>query len=97
MELLTNRIREYMDRNGIKYERLIHRRDVTARQTAQDCHVDPVNFAKVVGLNADGSHILAVLPANYFIDLPKFKFLLGAGHPVDIEVDSWSDYGYSPG
>lgn len=79
MEMITNRIRQYLDQNDVQYTCLHHQRDYTARQTAHDCHLKPGDFAKVVGLNVDGRQILAVLPADHYIDLPRFKQQLGAG------------------
>ena len=80
MELLTNRIRQYLDENEVKYQCLPHRRDFTARVAAHDCHVDPQTFAKAVVLEADGKQLLAALPADYEIDLPRLKRELGAQH-----------------
>lgn len=76
MELLTNRIVQHLDQKNIAYERLSHKRDYTARQTACDCHLNPSCFAKVVGVEADGRQLLAVLPADHFVDLPRFQELL---------------------
>ncbi len=92
MQLLTNRIRQYLDQNDIPYKRIPHRRDVTARQTAADCHLKPGDFAKVVGLNSDGAQILAVLPADHYIDVPRFKDLLGAGHLELLHEDAMATF-----
>jgi len=80
MKVLNNRVRQYLDQNNIAYTCLPHRRDYTARQTAHDCRLKPADFAKVVGVNADGRQVLAVLPADHDIDLPRFQEQLGAGH-----------------
>ena len=80
MQLISTRIRQYLDQNDVAYERIPHQRDETARQTAHDCHLKPGDFAKVVGLNVDGNQIMAVLPADHYIDLPRFQQGLGAGN-----------------
>ena len=77
MALLTNRVRQYLDDHDIAYVPLKHRQDYTARQTAHDCQLKPDDFAKVVGVEADGRHVLLVLPADHFIDLPRLKWQLG--------------------
>jgi len=77
MQLLTNRIARHLDQKKLAYERLDHKRDYTAKQTARDCHLKPRGFAKVVGIQADGRHLLAVLPADHFVDLPRLQRLLG--------------------
>lgn len=77
MQLLTNRIVQHLDQKHVAYERLDHKRDYTAKQAARDCHLKPCCFAKVVGIEADGRHLLAVLPADHFVDLPRLQRLLG--------------------
>lgn len=92
MGFLTNRIRQYLDQNDIAYTRLSHRRDYTARQTAHDCHLKASEFAKVVLLNADDRQILAVLPADHYVDLPRFKGLIGAGHIELLPEDAMASF-----
>lgn len=77
MTTLNNRALKYLDEHDVIYTRLNHRRDITARQTAHDCQLKPGDFAKVVGVQADGRQLLAVLPADHFIDLPRLKWQLG--------------------
>jgi len=77
MRLLTNRIVQHLDQKNIAYERLNHKRDYHARQTASDCRLMPAGFAKVVGVEADGRPFLAVLPADQHVDLPRLQGLLG--------------------
>jgi len=77
MELITNRILQHLDHMKIPYERINHRRDYTARQTASDCSMKPACFAKVVVVEADGRKLLSVLPADHALDLGRFERLLG--------------------
>ncbi len=58
-----------------------------------------------MGVNADGRQVLAVLPADHYIDLPRLQHLLGAGnvellheHALmsffpDCEVGAWPPLG----
>ena len=78
MPLLANRVQQCLDQNGIGYEHLAHRRDSTARQTAHDCQLKPCDFAKVVGLEAQGRQMLAVLAANQSVNLQRLQRHLGA-------------------
>lgn len=78
MTLSTNRIMQYLDGQEVPYECRKRPRDVTAEQAARDSHASPSQFAKAIAVNADGSPMLAVLPANHHIDLAKLETHLGA-------------------
>lgn len=73
MPQIANRVQKYLDQSGVKYTHVTHRRDYTARQTAHDCQLKPGDFAKVVGLEAEGRQMLAVLAADQSIDLPRLQ------------------------
>lgn len=77
MPLTANRIHHYLNQQDVGYTRLIHRRDHNGQQTSRDRRKLPNDFAQVVGLDADGWQFLAVLPADYYIDLPRLKQALG--------------------
>ena len=74
----TNRIVHYLDEEQVPFERRRHKRDETAEQAARDCHARASQFAKAIVILADGSQLLAVLPADHRIDLPKLREQLGA-------------------
>ncbi len=73
----ANRAVKCLDESGIAYTLLRHRRDITARQTANDCQLKPDDFAKVVGLETEGRQFLAVLPADHYVDLTRVEQSLG--------------------
>lgn len=74
----TNRIVHYLDEEQVPFERRRHKRDETAKQAARDCHACASQFAKAIVILADGSQLLAVLPADHRIDLPKLREQVGA-------------------
>ena len=78
MPLSTTRLVQYLDKQEVPYERRRHPRDETAEQAARDCQACPSQFAKAIAINADGSQLLAVLPADHHIDLSKLQKHLGA-------------------
>lgn len=78
MAVLSNRLKSFLDHNGIAYETIHHRRDYTAQETAQDCHVPGIEFAKAVLVMVDGKAALAVLPAHHIVDERKLAHALGA-------------------
>ena len=71
------RLRKYLDENGVAYEAIHHRADFTARDTARDTHTPPAEFAKTVFLAIDGGFAIAVLPANDFVSEEKLRLALG--------------------
>lgn len=74
----TDRIVNYLDGQEVPFERRRHRRDETAEQAARDSHACASQFAKAIVVNADGSQLLAVLPADHRIDLDQLREHLGA-------------------
>lgn len=88
MQLPTHRIAQHPDLKDIAYERLHHKRDYTARQTACDCHLEPSCFAGVIGVEADGRRLLAVPPADHIVDLPRLQRLLGVNRIALLPVSA---------
>lgn len=78
MPYLT-RVKEFLDKNGVRYDQYKHRQAYTAQGVAQEQHVSGKLVAKVVVVKADGKHLLAVLPAHCKVDLEQIKALSGAG------------------
>ena len=78
MLLSTDRIVQYLNGQEVPFEQRRHPRDETAKQAARDSNAAPGQFAKAVAVNADGGQLLAVLPADHHIDLPKLQQHLGA-------------------
>jgi Ala-tRNA(Pro) deacylase len=72
------RVKEFLDKNGVKYEQFKHRQAFTAQGVAQEQHVSGKLVAKVVVVKADGKYALAVLPAHCRVALDRMKELLGA-------------------
>jgi Ala-tRNA(Pro) deacylase len=67
-----------LDRQGVAYEIINHRRDYTAQETAAHTHTPGREFAKTVLLWIDGSYALVVLPAHHKVDLLQLRHALGA-------------------
>lgn len=74
------RLRSYLDQQGVEYETIHHKADFRAMATAVDTHTDPAEFAKTVFLWVDGHPIMAVLPASRHVALAKVRKALGAEH-----------------
>jgi Ala-tRNA(Pro) deacylase len=74
---ILSKLREYLDKNGVKYEVAAHRQAFTAQEVAEAQHVKGKEVAKVVMLRSGGDFIMAVLPAPYRVDLERAKGALG--------------------
>jgi len=76
--MISDKLRTYLEEQGIRYHVIHHRRDYTAQGAAADTHTPGREFAKSVVLRVDGSFAIAVLPAHCRIDLEKARRELGA-------------------
>lgn len=67
---ITERVRRFLDDQGIAYELFAHREAFTAQEVAQASHVPGLQLAKVLVIrDGAGAHMLAVLPAPCRVDL----------------------------
>ena len=76
--LILNRWLEYLDQNRIRYSHSVHRRSVTALETAAAERIPPHDLAKTVVYAADNGFGIAVVPADQLVDLPELGRLLGS-------------------
>lgn len=86
MKAMSKRLRSYLDAQSIEYERIHHRRDYTAQQTAQSTHTRGSDFAKTVLIWLDGLPAMVVMPAPAHVDLRKLRELTGA-RDVDLATE----------
>lgn len=71
-------LREYLDRNNIKYVVISHSVAYTAQSIAALTHIPGKDIAKTVIVKADGKPVMAVVPASFHVDLRMLKKGLGA-------------------
>jgi Ala-tRNA(Pro) deacylase len=69
----VTQLREFLDKNKVKYVSIRHSTAYTAQEIAASAHVKGKNMAKTVIVRVDGKIAMAVLPAKYQIDLDKLK------------------------
>ena len=87
-------LKEYLDKNSIKYTTITHSKAYTAQEMAQTMHVPGRELAKSVVIKIDGKPGLAVLPASQHIDFEKMRNALGS---KGIEMVSEGEFeGYFP-
>jgi len=69
----VTKVKEFLDKNKIKYVSIRHSTAYTAQEIAASAHVKGKNMAKTVIVKIDGKIAMAVLPAKYQIDLDSLK------------------------
>ncbi len=77
MASYIDKIKKYLDGEGVDYELLQHPRAYTAQEVAGAQHVPGRKMVKSVIVNADGKFIMCILPAIHLIDFTLLKEVLG--------------------
>jgi Ala-tRNA(Pro) deacylase len=72
------KLKDFLDRNEIKYELIHHPTTYTAQLTAASSHVKPEELAKTVILSRDGKLAMAVVPASKRVDITALHSASGA-------------------
>jgi Ala-tRNA(Pro) deacylase len=88
-----NRLKQYLDTEGVAYTTIPHRPAYTAMEVAQSAHVPGREMAKTVIVDLDGHLAMAVLPATRHVSLDRLGRSVGA-HRVGIatEMEFRSDF-----
>ena len=69
----TQKLKDFLDSNGVKYIVMKHSEAYTAQEVAAAVHIDGKRIAKTVMVNLDGKMAMAVLPASYQINFEQLK------------------------
>jgi Ala-tRNA(Pro) deacylase len=69
-------LKEYLEKNRVRYEVGYHERVYTSQEIAAAVHVPGKELAKVVMVKADGKMVMLVLPASYRVETKKLKKVL---------------------
>ena len=70
---ISNRVKQFLDENGAKYEHVEHAPVYTAQELAQATHTPGKEMAKAVILKDDSGCVMAVLAATRRIDLDALR------------------------
>ena len=70
---IPSSISTYLDRHGVSYSVVQHPVAYTAQEEAAATHVPGREWAKAVVCIVDNQPTLAVLPADYLVDLERFR------------------------
>lgn len=69
----SRKLKEFLDANKIKYLSIQHSPAYTAQEIAASAHIHGKELAKTVIIKKDGKLAMAVLPANYHVDVEALK------------------------
>jgi len=75
--MINEKLRKYLDENGVDYEVIRHGEAYTAQELAAAMHVRGRNFVKVVILKSEQGFIMVALPADRVIDIAALRADLG--------------------
>ena len=73
-----SRLKDFLDRENVKYVTIAHSPAFTAQEIAQKSHIPGKELAKTVVVKIDGVMSMVVTPASEHVRLNKLKETLGA-------------------
>jgi Ala-tRNA(Pro) deacylase len=73
----VQKLRKFLDENDVKYVTISHSASYTSLEVAASAHVKGQQLAKTVIVKLDGKMAMAVLPANYAVDLDLLQLETG--------------------
>lgn len=74
----AQKLKQYLDSNGIKYVVITHSPAYTSQQVAASAHISGKKIAKTTIVKIDGKLAMAVLPAHEKVSLDAIKEFTGA-------------------
>jgi len=76
--MATRKLVDYLEHNNIQFNSLKHQRTFSAKKTAASAHIKGKEMAKTLLLKLDDQYTMAVLPADYKVDMKRIKQISGA-------------------
>ena len=73
----VKKLKEMLDREGVKYVVISHSPAYTAQEVAASAHIAGKELAKTVMVKIDGKLAMAVLPASYQVDFDRLRQAAG--------------------
>ena len=74
----VKKLKDFLDRENIKYVNLYHSIAYTAQEIAASVHVKGREMAKTVVVKLDGRMAMAVLPASHQVDFERLRRASGS-------------------
>lgn len=82
----VKKLKEFLDREKVKYMAITHSRAFTSQEIAASAHIRGQDLAKTVMVKLDGKMAMAVLPASLRVNLDLLKEASGANQ-VDLAAE----------
>jgi Ala-tRNA(Pro) deacylase len=73
----VRKLKEYLDRNGVRWVSIVHSPAYTAQEIAASAHIKGKELAKTVMVKVDGKPVMVVLPASQRVDFQVLRDLTG--------------------
>ena len=77
---IVERLQECLEKNQIRFTHTIHPEAYRAVEVARAEHLPPHKIAKTIVFLGDQGYGLAVLPADFLVDLQELRYMLGLSH-----------------
>ncbi len=74
---IANRVLHHIAQHDLYWEPVLHGASRSSMEAAHLAHVRPDRFAKAVVLEDDGGYVMAVIPADYRLDLDGLNAFMG--------------------
>src|SRR5437762_12327384 len=74
----VKKLKEFLDREKVKYVSIVHSTAYTAQEVAASAHITGKELAKTIIVELDGKMAMAVLPANRKIVLQDLREVTGS-------------------
>jgi len=76
--MASRKLKEFLDREKVKYISIVHSPAYTAQEVAASAHITGRELAKIVIVELDGKMAMAVLPANRKIVMQDLREVTGS-------------------
>jgi Ala-tRNA(Pro) deacylase len=73
----ARKLKEFLDREGVKYVSIVHSPAYTAQEVAASAHIPGRILAKTIIVELDGEMAMAVLPANRKVVMQDLRDVTG--------------------
>jgi len=73
---IASRLRQFLDREGVRYDVVSHPRTATSSQSAEAAHIPGNHLAKSVVVHHELGYVVAVVPSTHRVELGTLQDLL---------------------
>jgi Ala-tRNA(Pro) deacylase len=92
VDMPIQKLKKFLDDNGIKYVSMQHSAAYTAQEVAALAHIPGELMAKTVMVKIDGKMAMAVVPASHQIDFDRLREVAGAESVELASEEEFKDY-----